>query len=319
MGKGNPVAVLATMILLCYAQFLNTISGSSYLAYLWPAYGSRNIDLSSTLQIGAEELQQTSSSFKATSYLLIIILILVLILVTLFTIFTAVVTFWQCLLICQDKVVCKWMKYQKLHHFIEPYHAPYTNKHRYWTGLLLYIQVLLSFVSSINYSFNDPQIPVGLLSTLVVIGALLLLKSVIATRVYKNWPLDVIETTIYFNLLAFSALTWYNVSSQASGNQIAVAYTSVMIIFILLLGVIVFHIFRYTRLYKFSFVEKAFKWMSSRLLEKPVQEAPGDASEELDGYQLERPDDQQLLPVTYSVVDIREPDQNQEAENETAY
>ena len=115
------------------------------------------------------------------------------------------------------------------------------------------------------------------LSTIVVIGALLLLKGVVAIRVYKNWPLDVIETTIYFNLLAFSALIWYNVSSQASGNQITVAYTSVMIVFILLLGVIVFHVFRYTRLYKCSFVEKAFKWTSSKLLEKPKQQAPGDA------------------------------------------
>ena len=92
-----------------------------------------------------------------------------------------------------------------------------------------------------------------------------------------------------------------------------------MIIFILLLGVIVFHIFRYTRLYKCSFVEKAFKWISSKLLEKPIQEAPGDVPEELDGYQLERPDDQELPAVTYSIVDIRQPDQKQEAENETAY
>ena len=316
IGKGNPVAVLATMILLCYAQLLNIIFGSIYLAYDWPAYGSHNIDVSSTLQIGAEELQQMNASFQATSYLLIVILILILILVTLFT---AVVAFWQCLLMCQDKVVCKWVKYQKLRHFIEPYHAPYTDKHRYWTGLLLFIRVLLSFVSSINFIFNDPQIPVELMSTVVVIGALLLLKSVIATRVYKNWPLDVIETTIYFNLLAFSTLTWYNVSSQASRNQIAVAYTSVMIIFILLLGIIVFHIFRYTRLYKFPFVQKAFKWISSKLLEKPIQEAPGDGYEELDGYQLERPDDQQPPAVTYSIVDIHQPDQNQEADNETAY
>ena len=49
---------------------------------------------------------------------------------------------------------------------------------------------------------------------------------------------------------------WYNLYSKE--NTIAIAYTSVMIIFILLLGVIVFHILHYTRLYKCSFVEKAF-------------------------------------------------------------
>ena len=158
------------------------------------------------------------------------------------------------------------------------------------------------------------------MTTIVVIGGLLFVKGVTAKRVYKNWLLDVLETFIYFNLLVFSALTWYNLSSQAFKKQVAVAYTSVMIIFILLLGVIVFHILRYTRLYKCSFVEKAFKWMSSKLIEKQRnQESMNDASEELDGYQFERHDDLELPTVTHSVVDISQPAQNQNEEKETAY
>ena len=116
------------------------------------------------------------------------------------------------------------------------------------------------------------------------------------------------ETTIYLNLVAFSALTWYNL--DFGGNQVAVAYTSVMLILILLLGITVFHILCYTRLYKCSFVEKAFKWMSHKLLEtKPSQESSQEAPEELDGYQLERSvastEDQELpITITYSVVEI---------------
>ena len=316
IGKGNPVAVLATMILLSYTRFLNAIFGSVYLAYYRPAYGSRNVDLS-ILDRGVADLKQESESFKIYSSFLIVICILMLVIVILFT---ALVTFWQWLVRYQDKVICKWVKHQKLRHFFEPYHAPYTAKHRYWTGLLLLVRMVLSLISSISFSFDDPQIPVELMSTTVVIGCLLLLKGVITNRIYKNWPLDILETAIYFNLLAFSALTWYNVSSQASENQIAVAYTSVMIIFILLLGVIIFHVLRYTRLYKCSFVEKAFKWMSSNLLEKRKQPAaaPNDNPEELDGYQLERPDDQELPAVTYSVIEIRQPPQDQEVK-ETAY
>ena len=64
---------------------------------------------------------------------------------------------------------------------------------------------------------------------------------------------------------------------------------SVMIIFILLLGVIAFRVLCYTRLYKCSFVEKAFKWTSSLsiniILEKRLQEQfPNDV---LDGRQVE--------------------------------
>ena len=125
------------------------------------------------------------------------------------------------------------------------------------------------------------------MAVIFIVGGLILLKGVTTKRVYKNWLLDVMETAIYFNLVVFSALTWYNLDFR--GNQVAVAYTTVMIIFVLLLGVVVFHVLRYTRLYKLSFVEKAFKWASSKLLEKkPKEQPPNDAPEELDGYQLER-------------------------------
>ena len=104
-------------------------------------------------------------------------------------------------------------------------------------------------------------------------------------------------------MVAFSALTWYNL--DFGGNQFAVAYTSVMIIFILLLGVIIFHIFRYTRLYKCSFVEKAFKW---KLLEKMPEQEPllNNAPEILDGYQIERGAAGNQEP-TYSVIDLSGP------------
>ena len=42
------------------------------------------------------------------------------------------------------------------------------------------------------------------------------------------------EIAIYFNLVAFSALSWYNLDFR--GNQVAIAYTSVVIMFILLSG-----------------------------------------------------------------------------------
>ena len=45
IGKGNPVAVLATMILISSAKLLNAIIVSASLAYFQPAYGSRNVDV----------------------------------------------------------------------------------------------------------------------------------------------------------------------------------------------------------------------------------------------------------------------------------
>ena len=142
----------------------------------------------------------------------------------------------------------------------------------------------LYLIFLLNFSL-DPR--VDLIAVILVVGSLILLKGVTAKRVYKESPLNVMETAIYFNLVAFSALTWYNL--DFGGNQVAVAYISVMVIFILLLGIIVFHILRYTRLYKCSFVEKVFMRTSSKLQEKkPKEQPPNDTPEELNGYWLER-------------------------------
>ena len=308
IGKGNPVAVLATMILLSYAKFLNAILASFSLLYLRPAYGSRKVDVSRFGYV-LKSIKYTDIKSQAFSYFLLSVSILILLLAI---IYTALIFSWQWLLRYQDKVIFKWVRYQKLRHFLEPYHAPYTAKYRYWTGLLLFVRAFLYLISLLNFSL-DPR--VELMATVFIVGGLILLKGVTAKRVYKNWLLDVMETAIYFNLVAFSALTWYNL--DFGGNQVAVAYTSVMIIFILLLGVIVFHVLRYTKLYEFSSVEKAFKWITSKLLEKkPTQEPTNDVPEELDGYQLERTaaGDQEPPIITYSVVEIRQPTQNQEDE-----
>ena len=90
-----------------------------------------------------------------------------------------------------------------------------------------------------------------------------------------------------------------------------------MIIFILLLGVIIFHVLHYTRLYKCSIVEKAFKWTSSKILENKLNEQPpNDSLEDLDGYRLVRsPSGEQNLPIiiTHTSIEIsQEPVQNQD-------
>ena len=306
IGKGNPVSVLATMILLSCVKLLNTIISSLSLLYWQPGYSSRNVDI--TVVGGGktviEEVNNTTG-FKILAYfsLMIIMLLLLLCVVYIILVFS-----WQWLLRYQDRAIFNWVKYQKLRHFLEPYHAPYNGKYRYWTGLLLFVRAFLYTIAVLNFSL-DPR--VELMSVILIVGVLIFLKGVIAKRVYKNRLIDVMEVAIYFNLVAFSALTWYNL--DFGGNQVAVAYTSVMNTFILLLVVIVFHVLRYTRLYKWFFVEKSFKWIFSKLIErKPRQEPPNNAPEELDGYQLERfaTGDQELPTITYSVIDISQSAQN---------
>ena len=46
IGRGNPVAVLATIVLLSYSKFFNVIIAFISLLYSQPAYGSRKVDVS---------------------------------------------------------------------------------------------------------------------------------------------------------------------------------------------------------------------------------------------------------------------------------
>lgn len=81
----------------------------------------------------------------------------------------------------QHKTIFKWVRYHRLHLFIEPYHAPYTFKHRYWTGLLLLVRVVLYIASALNVS-GAPG--VNLLVTGVVVFSLFLLKETLYNPIF---------------------------------------------------------------------------------------------------------------------------------------
>ena len=152
--------------------------------------------------------------------------------------------FGRWLLLSQDKcLIIKWLtKNQKLCHFMEPYHAPYTFGQRYWTGLLLFVRVILYVISAVNLT-GDPQ--VSLISTVILVGGLLLLKAILGKHIYQERPVDVIEMIMYFNIVSFAAVT---LKTGSTKEQTIVAYTSVLITIICLLVVILFHLYRYSGL-----------------------------------------------------------------------
>ena len=232
IGKRNPVATLATLVLLSYTKLLNTVITSlSFTVLHYPDGSHRTVWLA-----------DASVDYLRGKHVALFILACIILIAGVF--YTALLLFWQCFLRHQECFLLRWTKYPKLCHFVEPYHAPYTFRHRYWTGLLLLSRVLLHLVSAINTTGNPRLI---IVTVSLIIACLLLIKGVIANKVYKNRLIDISETIVHFNLLALSALTWY--SLDADNNQTAAAYISVMIIFALLLAVIAVHVYQYTNLF----------------------------------------------------------------------
>ena len=290
VGKGDPVAVLATMILISYTKCLEAVIESVYLLYLQPAYGSLNFYSANFVSLAKSHVKYLDID-KALFVISPIIFLFGLF-------YTALVFSWQWLVQHQDKKIFKWVRYQKLQHFIQPYHAPYASNYRYWTGLLLIVRITLFCISAINFS-RDPR--VDFVSTIFVIGCLILFKGVIVKRIYKNVVIDVMETAIYFNLVFFAAFSWYCL--DFGGNQIAVAYISVMIVFALLLAVVIFHVLRFTSLRKFSILQRSFQWITTKLVKKKTTQREAfvdeDEPDEIDGVLQQR---SRLPHVSYSAI-----------------
>ena len=281
ISKRNPVATLATLVSLSYAKFLHiTITSLSFAILEYPD-GSR----------AYVWLVDASVGYLSGKHIVLFVIALLTIIVG--VCYTALLLFWQWFLRHQDKTLLKWMKYQKLCHFLEPYHAPYVDKHRYWAGLLFLVRVVLFIVFALNVN-GDPH--VSLVAIILIIGGLLLAKGFLV-KVYKKWPIDVMESIMYFNILGFAALTWYFIGTPH--KQRAVAYTSVTITLLFLLLIIAFHVYKFTSLGVVIQKTKIFQVLAAKLLDNKK------AKETVDQNPIEPEQKKQV--VTFSVVEVPKP------------
>ena len=67
------------------------------------------------------------------------------------------------------------------------------------------------------------------------------------SRLYKTWSVDMLETYFHLNILCFATFTWYYFGECR--NKEAAAYTSIIITFIVLLLIILYHVYTYTTVF----------------------------------------------------------------------
>ena len=266
IGKRDPIATLATLILLSYAKLLSvTITALSFAVLDYPD-GSQD----------TVWLPDGNVPYFRGKHIALVLVALLIILVG--VPYTILLFFWQWLVRAPVWKVFEWTRNTKLNAFISVHHAPYNSKYRYWTGLLLLVRVVLYITASVTVS-RDPQ--TSLLATNILVGVMFSLSKFAGVTVYKNLLIDILDTILYFNLLALSAFSWYRFKIDTK-KQTAVAYTSTIITFILLVGVIVYHVYLLVRKDRPQPVEEVNEYLLA-----PVH--PGKDE------------------VTYSVVDIPKP------------
>ena len=191
-----------------------------------------------------------------------------------------------------------WVDSARLKPFMDSYHAPYKPKHRYWPGLLLVLCFALLLVFALNPQ-QDPSI--NLLAILVGTG-ILTVWTWVSGGVYRSWCLDALEGSFALNLIVLGVATYH--VKLSGGNQLALGYTSVSIVFVTFIGILVYHIFqqlKHTKLWKkVPKLNLEFKKLNTKQAVTNLNNPVNDPTESANLDQLREPWLEDLLPPTHS-------------------
>ena len=223
----NPVAVLATLLLMSYSKILDAV----IIPLTWTSltYYTALNETQSVVWLYDASIQYFVEPRHIALGLFAILCIAVFVLPYFFLLF-----FGHWLQGCSNWWILSWLN--KIKPFMDAYHAPYRKHTRYWTGLLLLSRLGLFLTFAINANVNEGV-------NLLAISSVSLALLAIQRRVYENRWKDLLESFYILNLGIFSVATFYlNEESQDDKNQLILSNISVGTAFITFLGILLFHI-----------------------------------------------------------------------------
>ena len=233
LGNFNPVAVLATLLLMSYGKILQAIITPLSWGYLTHMYTDADV----VEHHRAIWLYDGNVGFFTDPGHIVLAVFAILMLLCLFLPYTLILLFGHYLQAWSHRIsVFSWIN--KIKPFIDAYHAPYRSNGRHWTGLLLITRGGLFIIFAVNAVGSDDF---NILAITSVVIALLSIKG----RVYENHYIDVLESLFLLNLGILSAATIY-IREKDLGNasQALLSGLSVGVAFVTFLGILLFHIFR---------------------------------------------------------------------------
>ena len=226
--KHNVVPAMATLVLLLYTKILRNVAVIFSFTALKVEGGNSSFYSSRWLYDGnVEYLHGKHGALYAAGVAM-----------TIFYIFplTAVLLFTPCLQMKSHWKVLVWVN--KLKPFLDSYQAPFKDRYRFWTGALLLVRfVLYSFVTVSTNSVAN------LLA--VVMAVLFPLVCILGLGVYKKWSLTILEGFLYSNAVVLAILVYLQ---SKDVNLIAVVSLGVGSALCCFVGIIMYHILKYTKL-----------------------------------------------------------------------
>ena len=285
---GDPVSVLATLILLSYTKLLRTILIALSFTYLRVSDGSASI----IVWLYDGNVQYASGKHIPLFLLALLVFLL------LFIPYTSVLLVSPYLQHYSRNAFLSWIDNRRLKHFLRSYHAPLKDKRRSWIGLLLAVRFSLLLVFLAN-SLGDPGI--NLLTISITTFLIVSFKTLCGT-VYTNWCLDALDLFFEVKLGLFSVSTLYIM--KVKGNQSALSNTFLSVSFLVFSAIVLYHVQRRvvgSRLWKYSLKLKLKKCLSRDEDDGATAEG-GDGCDQCQGQNIPR-----IAEVPITFIELREP------------
>ena len=223
LSNRNPVAALGTLVLLSCSKLLRfVIAALQYRVLDYPD------DTSDIVWLYDGNVQYFTRDHLPRFVAAAIILIAG-------VMFTVLLFFGQWLPRCSKVMI--WTKNTKYTGFMDAYHAPFTPKHRYWVGLLLFALIIHNLVAAMALDTYLPILSAGVLSVGLIVWKLL------NNRLYKSKFCDSLETLYLFNVFILSFGTSYVKDTRK--DQSALANTSMAISFTLFVTTLCYHFYQF--------------------------------------------------------------------------
>jgi hypothetical protein len=232
LGNFNPVAVLATLLLMSYGKILQAIITPLSWGYLTHMYTD------TAENHHAIWLYYGKIGFLTDHGHIVLAVFAILVLLCLFLPYTIILLCGHYLQAWSHRIsLFSWIN--KIKPFIDAYHAPYTRSNgRYWTGLLLITRGGLFITFAVNAVGRDN------FNILAITSVVIILLS-IKRKVYENWYIDALESSFLLNLGIFSVATIYvRENDLGNSSQAILSGISVGLVFVTFLGILLFHVFR---------------------------------------------------------------------------
>ena len=208
----NPIAVLATLLLMSYTKILKIIiEVYSYDNLGYP--GNKTVSV---------WLKDANVPYLKSKHLFLTV-VTSLILVVVFFPYTILLLLGHKLYYFTGKKYWHWLN--RLKPLLDSYHAPYKISTRYWTGFLLLVRCALYIIFSLSSTSRS------LLTITLTFSAIeFIISYFYSGRIYKNTLVNLVEASIYLNLIVLSATTLTGL------NTAALVYSLVGLVFVTMIA-----------------------------------------------------------------------------------